>query len=90
MSLDPSELNQLAIEYVRLNDDADRTRKLAIETKAAAEIAERRASTAAGRLRDLMAKSSIALPITIAIPESDRLLTAHEHGFLVTTTPNPQ
>lgn len=85
-----SELNQLAYDFDRLNSEADRTRKLMAEAKGAAELAECRANTAAGKLRDLVVKSPIELPITIAILESDRLLTIHEHGFIVTTNPNPQ
>lgn len=90
MSIESSELSQLAYEYVHLNDEADRTRKLMIEAKAAAELAECRANTAAGKLRGLTVKSPIELPITIAILESDRLLTIHDHGFIVTTNPSPQ
>lgn len=90
MPTNPSVLNQLAIEYVRLNDEADRTRKLLVEAQTAAELAEYRVNIAAGELRDSISKSSTDLPITIAIPENDRLLTTHEYGFLITNSPKPQ
>lgn len=93
MSIESSELSYLAYEYVQLNDKADRARKLMVEAKASAELAECRANTAAGKLRDLTVKSPIELPITIAILESDRLLTICDHDFIdfiVTTNPNPQ
>jgi hypothetical protein len=93
MSTMPSDLDRLAYEYDRLEQEADRLIEISVQAKAAAELAEARKNAAQGKVRDALAQSGTHVPCTIAIAiaGTSRLLTVYEDGyglcFVVTTAP---
>jgi hypothetical protein len=93
MSTMPSDLDRLAYEYDRLEQEADRLIEISVQAKAAAELAEARKNAAQGKVRDALAQSGTHVPCTIAIAGS-RLLTVYEDGyglcFVVTAAPISQ
>lgn len=94
MSDSSLDLNQLAYEYDRLEQEADRAWQLHRDAKTAAELAESRKTSARGRLGDALSKAKVCTPCTIAIEGTPRLLTVYNEGcglgFVVTTNPKPQ
>jgi hypothetical protein len=94
MSTMPSDLDRLAYEYDRLEQEADRLIEISVQAKAAAELAEARKNAAQGKVRDALAQSGTHVPCTIAIAGTSRLLTVYEDGyglcFVVTAAPISQ